>query len=158
MVDQPIPLPTTPDASTANPTDPQTEAAFQNMTAPVAQAPRAPAAQQPTPSAVNVLDPSGELISISSDQVPDTIQQGYKVAGDEDVHNYIRNQKYGTTGQQLITGAEGAAQGATFGLSTAAEVAAGVNPQDIHERAAENPVSHMVGEGAGLIGSSLTGV
>lgn len=58
--------------------------------------------------------------------------------------------KYGTTGQQLKTAAEHAASSATFGLSTKAETALGVKPEDIRARTEENPVSATVGSIAGL--------
>jgi hypothetical protein len=59
--------------------------------------------------------------------------------------------KYGTTGQQLTTAAEHAASSATFGLSTKAETALGVNPEDIRARTEENPISAGVGEIGGLL-------
>ena len=62
---------------------------------------------------------------------------------------------YGTPGQQAITGLEGAAEGATFGLSSGLETAMGVNPEDIRARAETNPIAHGAGQLAGLAGSSF---
>lgn len=64
-------------------------------------------------------------------------------------------EKYGTPMQQLATGAEGAASAATFGLSTGLEKALGVPEEDIQGRREENPVSHGIGQGVGLVGSAL---
>lgn len=66
-----------------------------------------------------------------------------------------RAEKYGTLGQQVITGLEGAAEAATFGLSTGLETALGVKPEDIQARREENPVARGVGQAAGIVGSSL---
>lgn len=66
----------------------------------------------------------------------------------------VRSEKYGTLPEQLKTAAEGAASAATFGLSTGVEKALGVNPEDIKARREENPISHMLGQGAGLVASS----
>lgn len=67
----------------------------------------------------------------------------------------IKEAKYGTGSQQLATAAEGAASAATFGLSTGIERMAGVKPEDIRARREQNPISHGVGQVAGLVGSSL---
>lgn len=77
--------------------------------------------------------------------------------------------KYGTVGQQIGTALEGAAQGATFGLSTPAELLAGkainaISPgsgttaEDIEGREKENPISHGLGEAAGFTGSMMSGI
>lgn len=63
--------------------------------------------------------------------------------------------KYGSLGQQAITALEGAGASATFGLSTGLEKKLGVDPADIRARREENPISHMVGQGVGLVGSLL---
>lgn len=68
----------------------------------------------------------------------------------EEAQARAKKEKYDTTGQQIITGAEAAASALTLGGSTALEVAAGVPTEDIKGRAEENPVSHMVGTGIGV--------
>lgn len=74
---------------------------------------------------------------------------------DEFIAPEMQEEKYGTPGQQAIAGLEGAAEGASFGLSTGAERALGVNPEDIRARREENPGTHMVGQMAGLATSAL---
>lgn len=67
--------------------------------------------------------------------------------------------KYGSTGQQLITGLEGAAKGVAGPLATLAETSLfGVKPEDIRGRAEENPIIHGGSELAGFAGSALTGI
>jgi hypothetical protein len=65
-------------------------------------------------------------------------------------------EKYGTLGQQVLTGIEGTAQGYAGPLATAAEQTLsnlgvpGLTDQDITGRAATNPVTHGLTEAAGL--------
>jgi hypothetical protein len=60
-------------------------------------------------------------------------------------------EKYGTVGQLVKTGLEGAAQGVVGPLAPALEQAAGVNPEDIRLRAETNPIVHGASEIGGLI-------
>ncbi len=108
---------------------------------------------------VNVVDPdSGEVGSIPQTQLAQATQLGFTPATPEQVQQHFDEKEFGTAGQQAITGLEGAASGATFGLSTGAERALGVNPEDIRKRREINPKSHMAGEAAGLVGGALTGL
>ncbi len=66
-------------------------------------------------------------------------------------------EKYGSLGQQAITGLEGAAQGVIGPLAPAAERFLGVPTQDIRARAETNPITHGVGEAVGFGGSLLAG-
>jgi len=110
----------------------------------------------PEPKMVNVVDPdTQEIGSIPAAQLSDALHQGFSVASPEMVDRYIKEQKYGTPGQQLITALEGAGVGASFGLSTGLEQAFGVDPEDIRARREVNPGAHMAGEMAGLAGSAL---
>lgn len=59
--------------------------------------------------------------------------------------------KYGTPSEMAKTLAEGAASSATFGASTGLERMAGVEPEAILGRRAANPITHAVGQIAGLI-------
>lgn len=115
------------------------------------------AAPPAAPDTVQVVNEDGELGTIPSTQLQDAMANGYQQATPEHIAAYQRNQKYGSTGQQLLTGLEGAGEAATFGLSTGAERMAGIKPEDIAGRREENPLSHMVGQGAGLLGSAALG-
>lgn len=66
-------------------------------------------------------------------------------------------EKYGTTGEMIKTGLEGAAQGLIGPLAPAAERLVGVNPEDIRMRSETNPWAHGLGEAAGFVGGALTG-
>lgn len=104
---------------------------------------------------INVLNPQGELVSIPSSQVSDALNQGFTQAAPEDIHNYQLQDKYGSTGEQIKTGIEGAASAATFGGSTALEEGLGVKPEDIRGRREANPNAHMAGQVAGLASTSF---
>lgn len=92
------------------------------------------------------------LEPVPADDMPES--HGLEPVPADDIPN-----NYGTTGQQIITGLEGAAQGVAGPLATLAETdLLGVPAQDIAGRAAENPLIHGASEAAGLTGSLLTGV
>lgn len=81
--------------------------------------------------------------------------------GGFDPDSFIKDaneEKYGTLGQQAITGLEGIAQGVAGPLAPIAEKALGVKEEDIKARQEINPITHGVGEAAGLLGSVATGV
>jgi len=138
--------------STPMPTTPE-ELVGSSSVAPTAE-PTAPA----TGGAINLLNPEGKLISLASEQVPEALDAGYSLPSPEHIADHIKQTEFGGLGQQLLTGLEGAASGATFGLSTGLETALGVNPEDITARREVNPGTHMAGQVAGLVGSMLTGV
>lgn len=120
--------------------------------------PDATSALQTGTHEVPLYNPQGEFVSVPYEQASDALQQGYKQPNSQQLTQMHEQGKYGTTEQQLKTAAEGAASTATFGLSTAAERALGVNPKDIQKRKEVNPVSHGIGEAAGIVGSLMTGV
>lgn len=62
---------------------------------------------------------------------------------------------YGSTGQQIKAGLEGAAQGVLGPIAPAIEKAFGVKGSDILGRQEANPITHGVGEAAGLIGGAF---
>jgi hypothetical protein len=67
-------------------------------------------------------------------------------------------ERYGTTGQQVKAGLEGVAKGIAGPLAPLAETTLGITtPEDIRGRAAANPITHGLGEAAGLTGGMLTG-
>lgn len=68
-----------------------------------------------------------------------------------------KQEKYGTPGQMAKTAAEGVAQGVLGPLAPSIETTFGVNPEDIRARQETNPITHGVGEAAGLVGGALTG-
>lgn len=91
-----------------------------------------------------------------SPNVPSGFQLDAEDENEAILQRYQQTQeKYGGLGQQVKTGLEGAASAATFGLSTGLERAMGVDPEDIRGRREANPGSHMLGQGAGLIGTAL---
>jgi hypothetical protein len=74
---------------------------------------------------------------------------------DDFISEEMKEEKYGSTGQKVITGLEGAANAATFGLAAGIERGFGVKPEDMQARRETNPGTYMAGQAAGLIGSTL---
>lgn len=68
----------------------------------------------------------------------------------------MKEEKYGTVGQQLKTAAEGLAKGIAGPLATAAEVGLGIaTPEDIRAREEVNPGVHLASEVVGLAAPAL---
>lgn len=68
-------------------------------------------------------------------------------------------EKYGGLGQQAKAGLEGIAKGVAGPLAPLVEKhVLGINEEDIKGRQETNPITHGVGEAAGLAGSLMTGV
>jgi hypothetical protein len=125
-----------------------------------AQAP-SPIATPPPPATpsnqVNMFNPHGDLVSVPAHQAKAAEGEGYRPASDEEVHKHVMDDKYGGTGQQIIAGLEGVGQGLAGPLSTGAEVALGVNKEDILGREEANPGTNMLGQTAGLVGGAFLG-
>lgn len=74
------------------------------------------------------------------------------------VSDDLKQEKYGSLGQQAIAGVEGAGQGLVGPLAPALERGLGVKPEDIRGRAEANPGTHFGSELAGLVAPAvLTG-
>jgi hypothetical protein len=111
-----------------------------------------------------IVSPEGELGSAPAETYHQLIEQGFSPAKPEQLQEYARKQKFTTPTQTAVAGAEAFARGATFGLSTAAERALGVDPEGIRAREEYNPVTSTVSEIGGFVlptiatgGTSLLG-
>lgn len=117
------------------------------------------------------LDPSSFIPD--SPETSDTTITKASRSGDLDPGSFIPDSEhYGSTGQQVLTGIEGASQGVLgplaamgeLGLSKMLAATGQIDPkylttkEDIAGRQKENPVSHMAGELAGQVGSIASGV
>lgn len=126
--------------------------------APIAEQPAPQQQPQASQQLINVRDPdTGEIGGLPAHQLQDALQHGYQQVSPEEVDQYLKQQKYESPGQQVITGLEGAASGATFGLNRPIEAALGVKPEDILGREETNPGVHAIGQGLGIAGSALLG-
>lgn len=96
---------------------------------------------------VNVISPDGQEGTIPADQATKAFQSGYKYADPES----LKQLRFGTGEQQFKTAAEGVARGVAGPVATAAEVAAGVDPEAIRSRQEVNPSTSLASEGAGLL-------
>src|SRR5438067_1591368 len=101
------------------------------------------------------IDSSGSVVPVAADEVQGAAQLGWVPASPKQVQEYQLAEKFGSAGQQAITGLEAAGQALTLGASTHIEKALGVPAEDIAAREATNPVAHgvgtAVGVGAGLL-------
>lgn len=111
--------------------------------------------QAPTPSWTKMFDPDGKLLDVSSADANRAQSQGYTPASSADIKDYILQQKYGGTGQQVKAGLEGVGRGVAGPAFTAAEIGLGVQREKILGREEANPFTSGAGEGIGIVGSAL---
>jgi hypothetical protein len=110
---------------------------------------------QPVPEN-DIPDMSGQ--PVPAEDMPESSTASGQSVPLHDLPEEIKQQQYGTTGQQALAVAEGAAQGLLGPLAPLAETKLfGVKPEDIAGRAEANPVTHGVSEAATLIGTGLMG-
>lgn len=109
------------------------------------------------PGAKALIDPDGKLVFSPLSDVPNDLQNGYAVPTQAQLNELSNQQKYGEGAGNVAKAAlEGAARGATFGLSDVAERGLGIStPEAMRERRARNPVAATTGEIGGAIGSAL---
>lgn len=100
-------------------------------------------------------DPQGNPVSAPKSDATNLLQQGYSQPSSGQLSNLLNYAKYNTGPEQAKTFAEGALEGATLGLSTAAERALGVDPEDIRGRREANPGTYTSGQIAGVAASAL---
>lgn len=116
--------------------------------------------QQPQENLVNVVEPGGDLVSVPQSQAQDAVENhGYTQATQDDVDHYVKQQKYGSVGQQAITGLEGIGEGLAGPVFTAAERAFHVPGEDILGRKEINPGTHTITQVGGLgLGTMIPGL
>lgn len=103
-----------------------------------------------------------QFIAGTSKRAPTSSGEPSPPGLEEFVAPEIQEEKYGTTGQQLLTGLEGAASAGTFGISTGIEGALGnaldienLKPEAQRQRRETNPLSHGAGQITSLVGGSF---
>ncbi len=106
-----------------------------------------------------------ESSPIESNALPAAVppeMQSAEDASDFDPDQFLsdmKEDKYGSVGQQALTAVEGASQGVLGPIAPLIQTEVlGMNPEDIRAREEVNPLTHGVSETAALVGSSLSGV
>lgn len=100
--------------------------------------------------ASHFIDLTGNVVELDPEHARVAGNLGYISASPKQVEHYELEKKYGSGIEQLKTGAEGAAQALTLGLSTHIEKALGVDPEAIKARQEVNPLSHGIGTAVGV--------
>ncbi len=103
---------------------------------------------------IPVVGPDGTLGYVAPQNASRAFSDGWRF-DPASVKDAELQARYGSPGEQLKTAAESFASGATLGLSTVAERALGVKPEDIKGRREANPVVGTAGEVAGTIAPLL---
>lgn len=98
-------------------------------------------------SRVNVLNPQGDIVSLPSEDVSSAYEAGYQPLTQDKINEVQSEQTYGGTSGELISGALGAASGATLGLSNVALTKSGLLSKEALKGFEEtNPRSYITGE------------
>lgn len=97
-----------------------------------------------------LIDRIGNVVPVPPEEAQAKIQAGWVPASREQVDDFKKAEKFGSTGQAAAAFGEHAARALTFGASTAAETALGVAPEDIEAREKYNPTASTLGTVAGI--------
>jgi hypothetical protein len=104
-----------------------------------------------TPRVTYLVNQDGEVVKVAADDAQSLVDSGYLAASEKQVHDARLQEKHGSFGQQVATGAEAAGEALTLGGSDYLERALGVSPEDIAGREEANPTVHAVGTVAGTV-------
>lgn len=102
-------------------------------------------------------DPQGNPVTAPLPDAQNLLSQGYSQPNSDQLQGMLDQAKYTSFPEQAKAFAEKAASAGTFGLSTAAEIAAGISPTDIQKRAqlSLGPVGQFGASALGLGASAL---
>lgn len=120
-----------------------------------------PQIAKPQASTVNLRNPQGQIVSVSSDQYQDALAEGYQPVSRDELLAQLEQEKFTTTGQKVLAGVEGLAEGLLGPIATGAEEAlsqAGVPGLSAPERLKReefNPYTRGAAEAAGFIGPAI---
>jgi hypothetical protein len=105
---------------------------------------------------INVANQEGKLFTVDKNELPQTLEAGYRIATPEEVSHAEALEQAGSGLGPLVAGAEAAASTATLGGSRYLEQAFGRTAEAQKLTAEANPTaSGIVGPAAGIVASSL---
>ncbi len=105
-----------------------------------------------------VVSPEGQLGSTAYADAPSLLKNGYTQPSQQQLQGLLDESKYSGGTQQAKAGLLGAAEGVAGPLATYGAKKLGLTDQDIQGLKTYNPGTHMAGQIAGLVGSSVVGV
>lgn len=107
---------------------------------------------------VTLVLPSGRVALVPIEKASGYLDKGARLETDEEADAREKRATYGTTGQAVVAGLEGAARAVTFGGYDVAAPALGVDPEGIAARREENPLAEGIGQAGGILASMLVPV
>ena len=107
-----------------------------------------------------LINPDGETVKVPVAEVPGALTIGYRPASSEQIKQRVdadnKSEKFGSVGQQILAGVEGACSAILPGIFPAAEQYLGIPTENIKAR--EELPAHTIGEiggyGLGLLGGT----
>lgn len=104
---------------------------------------------------VPILDQNGRVVNIDPADVPHALSQGFTIPTAEQVQSHDDNIKFGGLGGQAQAFGLGVLRGSTLHASDLLLTRSGlVSPQTMSSLQNVNPISSLLGEGGGILGSS----
>jgi hypothetical protein len=107
---------------------------------------------------IPLYDQENNLISTTPSDAPKLLEQGYRQLSPEELTDQLKTAQYSTTGEKIKGGAEALARGVAGPAATGAERAFGVSPEAMRYREKALGIAAPILEGAGFVGSALSGV
>jgi hypothetical protein len=105
---------------------------------------------------INVLDKSGQLVSIPEEQLKDAQAQGFQIATPDEAKSHFEQEEYTSGIKPALAGVAGAARALTFGVSDVALSGSNlVKPSTLYKLEEHNPVESIAGEVVGIGASML---
>lgn len=134
----------------------QTVPATDTPEGPIAATPvAAPAAAPLAHDRVPVIVSDGTIQTVAAHELPAALDQGWSVATPEQVAQQRDQDAYGTVQAQARAAGEATLRGLSVGLSDAAMVKLGVDPEGLRKRVEQNPITAGGGEAAGFLAPLL---
>lgn len=104
-----------------------------------------------------LVSPSGSVVDAGVANVDTLKSIGYREQTPDELQQKAQDQFYSSPQQQILTGIEGAAEGALGPIGTTGALALGANPEDMRARAEHNPGISTASKIGGFLGSAVTG-
>lgn len=120
-----------------------------------------PVQSKQMPATVNVRNLEGNIVSIPSEQYQEALAEGYQPVSREELVAHFEQERFTGTGQKVLAGVEGLAEGLLGPIATGAEEGLsrlgvpGISAEERVKRAEYNPYTRGTAEAVGFIAPAI---